>query len=97
MRIVTQQYIDNFLNYLIGEERSEITVQKYRRDLLSFQLFTDGNEVTKEFVIEYKHHLLTCGYAERSVNSMLAALNSFFTYMKWFELCVKPLRISPDI
>lgn len=60
-------------------------------------MFTDGNEVTKECVIEYKHHLLTCGYAERSVNSMLAALNSFFTYMKWFEFRVKPLRISPEI
>lgn len=97
MRIVTQQHIDNFLNYLTNEERSEVTIQKYKRDILSFQLFSDGNGVTKECVIEYKHHLLTCGYAERSVNSMFAALNSFFTYMKWFELRVKPLRISPDI
>ena len=54
---------------------------------------TSRKAVTKEKVIEFKHNLLTI-YHVRSVNSMLAALNSFFSFMDWTDFRVKPVKIQ---
>ena len=49
--------------------------------------------ITKETVIRYKENLLK-HRAASGVNGELAALNSFFTYMKWYECRVRPVRVQ---
>lgn len=95
-RILTEDFISGFKEYLILEERSRATVEKYIRDVKVFSAFVSGVEITKEVVIEYKKHLQEA-YAVRSVNSMLASINSLFAFLGWQELRVKSIKIQQQI
>ena len=95
-RFLTQEIISDFKEYLILEERSRATVEKYIRDVRAFSAFVNGAEVTKEVVIEYKKHLQE-SYAVRSVNSMLASINSLFAFLGWHELKVKSIKLQKQI
>ena len=95
-RILTEDFISGFKEYLILEERSRATVEKYIRDVKVFSAFVSGVEITKEVVIEYKKHLQE-SYAVRSVNSMLAIINSLFAFLGWQELRVKSIKIQQQI
>ena len=95
-RILTENFISGFKEYLILEERGRATVEKYIRDVKVFSAFVSGVEITKEVVIEYKKHLQE-SYAVRSVNSMLAIINSLFAFLGWQELRVKSIKIQQQI
>lgn len=79
-RVITTEMIAEFKDHLILEERSAATIQKYIRDIKAFAKYAEG-PVTKETVIAYKKHLQE-HYAVRSVNSMLASINSLFVLLK---------------
>lgn len=87
LRITTKD-IAGFREHLILEERSSATIQKYIRDVKAFAAYAVG-DITKEAVITYKKHLQE-HYAVRSVNSMLASINSLFAFLGWHDLKVKP-------
>lgn len=88
--------IEEFKKHLILEERSTSTVEKYIRDVKSFADFVNGDEITKETVINYKKYLQE-NYAVRSVNSMLASINSMFAFLDWHELKVKSIKLQQQI
>ena len=75
--IITQEHIDAYCLSLLADERSAGTISKYRRDLTAFARWLGGRAVTKETAAGWKAHLLNHGYAPRTVNSMLAAVNGF--------------------
>ena len=95
-RIITAKAIAEFKEHLILEERSEITVEKYIRDVKAFTAYTQNTSVTKETVIAYKKHLQE-NYAVRSVNSMLASINSLFMFLGWYDLKVKSLKLQQQV
>jgi integrase/recombinase XerD len=95
-RIITAKAIAEFKEHLILEERSEITVEKYIRDVKAFTAYTQNTSITKETVIAYKKHLQE-NYAVRSVNSMLASINSLFAFLGWHELKVKSLKLQQQV
>ena len=80
--------------YLIGEERSTGTIQKYLRDTQEFLRWLDGRDVTKELAAQWRTHLLAEGYAPVTVNAMLSALNGLFRFLKWEEMKVRFLKIQ---
>lgn len=92
-RYVTAKAIAEFKEHLILEERSEITIGKYIRDVKAFAKYTQNSAITKETVIAYKKHLQE-NYAVRSVNSMLASINSLFAFLGWHDLKVKSLKLQ---
>ena len=94
LRITTKD-IAGFKEHLILEERSAATIQKYIRDIKAFAKYAEG-AVTKETVIAYKKHLQE-HYAVRSVNSMLASLNSLFVFLGWHDLKVKALKLQQQV
>ena len=55
--IITISLILRYKNYLIDEEKSEVTVEKYVRDIETFYKWTEGRKLTKSLVIEYKNKL----------------------------------------
>ena len=71
-----------FRKELQSRERSDATIEKYMRDTRKFVQFTAGTELTKEKVIAYKNQLIKEGYALRSINSMVAAVNSFLNFLE---------------
>ena len=95
-RIITAKAIAEFKEHLILEERSKITVEKYIRDIKAFSAYTQSADITKETVIAYKKHLQE-NYAVRSVNSMLASINSLFAFLGWHDLKVKSLKLQQQV
>ena len=95
-RIITAKAIAEFKEHLILEERSEITVEKYIRDVKAFAKYTQNSAITKETVIAYKKYLQE-NYAVRSVNSMLASINSLFMFLGWHDLRVKSLKLQQQV
>ncbi len=95
-RFITAKMIAEFKEHLILEERSEITVEKYIRDVKAFSVYTQNSDITKETVIAYKKHLQE-NYAVRSVNSMLASINSLFSFLGWHDLKVKSLKLQQQV
>ena len=95
-RFITAKAIAEFKEHLILEERSDITIEKYIRDVKAFTAYTQNTVVTKETVISYKKHLQET-YAVRSVNSMLASINSLFAFLNWHDLKVKSLKLQQQV
>lgn len=93
---ITIKLISDFKQYLIQEEKSDNTIEKYVRDIRFFFEWSDGGEVDKSAVLAYKKELCE-KYAPASVNSALSALNTFFIYMNWHDLKVKALKIQRRI
>ena len=80
-RFLSEREIVGFRDYLLREEKSANTVEKYLRDIRAFAAFAGDREVTKKLVVEFKQELLDRGYAVRSINSMLAGINSLFAFL----------------
>lgn len=95
-RLLTAAEIAEFTEHLVFEERSAATVEKYVRDVRAFAAYAPDGEITKETVIAYKKHLQEI-YAVRSVNSMLASINSFFSLFGWNDLKVKSLKLQQQV
>ena len=91
-RTLAPQHLVSFRNYLIREEKSTATIEKYLRDARGFCDYAAGREVSKELVVCYKQDLQERGYAVRSINSMLAAVNCLMDYLDWADCRVKTLR-----
>ncbi len=95
-RFITAKAVAEFKEHLILEERSKITIEKYIRDVKAFSVYTQNSAITKETVIKYKKHLQE-NYAVRSVNSMLASINSLFAFLGWHDLKVKSLKLQQQV
>ena len=93
-RTINNYQIRDFSDYLVREERSNATCEKYTRDVHSFWTFTGNNHVTKELVVAWKNELVEKGYAVRSINSMLASINSFLGFLGWHDCKVKNIRLQ---
>lgn len=96
-RILTKEMIGEFSCYLKSEEKSKNTIAKYLRDVRAFAEYLSGAEITKETVIAYKSKLLAENYAVRSINSMLASLNSLFAFLGWSDCRVKSIKLQRQI
>ncbi|MBQ7445249.1 MAG: tyrosine-type recombinase/integrase [Clostridia bacterium] len=96
-KVLTQEMIGGFRDNLVLEERSAATIEKYTRDAKRFCDYAGGKCITKELVIAYKEDLRLLGYAVRSINSMLASINSLFRYLDWNDIHVKSIKIQQQI
>lgn len=91
LRTIGQEQVKNYLNHLHEGEHSELTVQKYSRDIARFLAFA-GGQLDKPSLMAWKAHLVTEGYAPQTVNSMLAAVNGFLDFLGHADQKVKPLK-----
>ena len=92
-RQITEKRLLSFKNSLIENEKSQNTVEKYMRDIRFFTSFASGRDLTKNLAVDYKAALAQ-KYTATSANSMLAALNCFFRFCGWGDLCVKQFRLQ---
>ncbi len=96
MKKITDKIIKKFKEYLIDEEKSKATIEKYIRDLTVFGCWLGGAELNKTMVLGYKEYIIS-KYAPASVNSILSSLNSFFDFIGEYGLKVKNLKIQKQI
>lgn len=85
-----------FKQRLLQDEKSTVTVKKYMHDITQFFTFAENKTFDKALVLKYKQNLEK-HYTPTSANSMLAALNSFFKFCGWQDLCVKQFKIQKQI
>ena len=96
MRKLTKELIFSFKEYLIEEEKSENTIEKYIRDISFFMTWLGNREVSKILALNYKKELCE-KYAPASVNAAISSLNSFFAFMEWHDIRIKALKIQRQI
>lgn len=89
---LSNKEIKEFANYLCREEKSVATQEKYLRDVRVFCVYADDNEITKELVVAWKKQPVESGYAVRSINSMIASVNSFLDFFGLSNCKVKNIR-----
>ncbi len=92
-RFITSKMITNFEVELRNDEKSENTIEKYLRDVRCFAMFVGESTIDKSLVLEYKAQLEK-NYALASANSMLAAINSLFKFVGWYDCCVKQFKVQ---
>lgn len=96
-KILTKKQIAAFAEHLKNEEKRKNTIEKYVRDSKAFLAFVGKTKISKETVIEYKNKLLAGNYSARSINSMLASVNSLLSYLGWTDLKVKSIKLQRQI
>ena len=92
--------LETFRTWLLEEEKSAATIEKYLRDVRAFQAFGLSREADREreealsrdLVREWKQALLDAGYAVNSINSMLASLNCFLRFLGRTDCRVRSLK-----
>ena len=77
MNTVSEKQITDYYNYLITNEKSSATVEKYIRDVSFFSSWLGELYLSKESAMAYKKHL-SSKLAPASVNAAISSLNSFF-------------------
>ena len=96
-RFLTMEMLEAFKNYLIEEEKSASTIEKYTRDAYRFFAFADDRSVTKDLVRNYKQELIEGEhFKNRSINSILISLNSLLGFLGWTDCRVKTLKIQQE-
>ncbi len=96
-RIINEEALNNYRNYLILNEKSIYTIEKYERDIKCFVTYANGEEISKELVIRYKDELNKKNYKKTSINSMLTSLNCMFNYLEWYDCRVKGYKLQKKI
>lgn len=89
--------IEAYLESLREEEKSVHTIKKYSRDLNKFLLHVNGKEITKDVVISYKNALTEAGYTPVSINSMLASVNHYLSYIGRDDCRVRSLKTQRKV
>ena len=96
-KTITSGLMADYHQYLCLEEKSTATVEKYLRDARAFSAFLGEKPVTKEAVMAWKQDLLERGYALRSINSMLASVNSLLAFLGRQDCRVKFLKQQKQV
>jgi len=91
---MTLEKINAFKQYLLKEEHSEGTVEKYSRDVKSFALWLDGRTVTKVLFSQWKEHLLSKGYKPVTINSMIASINAYLRFSGKEDCKIRSFRLQ---
>lgn len=95
--IISKETISDFKQQLCLEEKSEATIGKYLHDIRVFAQYVGNTSITREKAVAYKQNLIAQGYAMRSVNSMIASLNSYFVFVGLLDCKLKSVKIQRQI
>lgn len=90
--IINENDVKAFEDHLRWEEKSKNTIDKYLRDIKAFWTYIGDSILSKKLAIEYKEKLLSQGYAFRSINSVIASINSFFIFLGLSQFKVKAIK-----
>lgn len=90
---ITKEEMKQFERYLARGDRSDGTIRKYLHDLQALSAWLGDRTASKEAVDAWRESLQERGYRPVTINSMLAAVNTFFRLMEW-DCHVKFLKVQ---
>ena len=80
--VLTPKLIDDFITHLKRKDYIKGTVNRYERDLRQFYAdLPEDKCVHRDTLANYREKLLTDGYAPRTANLRISAVNSLFLYL----------------
>lgn len=91
--IIADETIQQFRDYLIENERSTATVQKYTHEMQCLKAWLGGEPVTKTKLLQYRQLLQERNQAT-TVNVKLSAVNHYLQYYQLTNCMVKLLKIQ---
>lgn len=87
--------MEKFKAYLVEQERSEATIEKYMRDVRKFVLWLDKRELNKSEMLAFKRNLKQ-EYKISSANSILSAVNTYLSFIGRAECRVKAFKSQKE-
>ena len=97
LKIITNEQLQEFKEYLKNEEKESSTIAKYLHNVQVFVGWLGEKEITKEKLTGYKEYLIEKKYNPKTINGILSAINKFLTFVGQSELKVKYLRIQRQL
>ncbi len=85
--------LGNFRHYLIENEKSAATIQKYLFEIEAFQAFLGEREADKILLVQYRS-MLQKNYKPQTVNGKLSAVHAYLEYIGRHDLRVKYLKVQ---
>lgn len=97
-KYISEKMLDNYRRYLLEQERSNATIEKYMCDLKKLKDYADGRKIDRILLINFKDYLRNeKKYKTSSINSYIVAANRFFEYIGWFDLKIKTFKVQKEI
>ena len=88
-----EEKLEEFIERMEDEEKSEATIKKYKANINSFIEYTKDKELNKKTVKEFKNKLDTVDeFLANTTNGYLIILNKFFKFIDRKDLCVKIIK-----
>ena len=56
-KIISEKMVDNYKRYLMEQEKSNATIEKYMRDLKKLKEYAHGRKIDKMLLIRFKEYL----------------------------------------
>ena len=94
---ISEQLLEEFRQYLRNCESSPRTIEKYMRDVRRIKSLIGAELQTREQLISFKEKLQKAGYAVRSVNSMISAINTFVAFCGRPDWKLKFLKLQRTV
>lgn len=97
IRTMNLTTLDDYTKELLEEEKAPGTIEKYLRDIRHFHDWLgEDKTVNKPKAMAYKEYLKE-KYAVSTANSMLVALNAYFSHLGWNECRVKTFKVQKQM
>ncbi len=93
MSEISQERIYAFEQQLYLEEKSRSTVKKYVLAIRRLAEYLEGEELSKQRLLQYREKLLGTKKAQ-TVNGILSAINAFLDFCSCSEMKVKFLKVQ---
>lgn len=80
---ITNTDINEFKEFLINENKSRTTLDKYMRDIRRFQIFLSDNSypISQDTADKYIEILKNADYSISSINTIISCINTFCNFI----------------
>lgn len=93
MQLTIEKQLETFCLHLAESERSQATMQKYRKEASEFLHFLEGRPPTKSLVLEYRARLQEQGRPQ-TVNAKLSAVHAYLIFCGRADCRVRLMKVQ---
>lgn len=93
---ITEISIREFHRYLVNEEKSKATQQKYEREIRNLRSYIGDGPISKEILLNYRGSLLEKNRMQ-TVNGKISAINTYLQFRGLTECRLKLLKIQRKV
>lgn len=92
-RSITRNSINDYKQYLFAAEKAHATITKYINEVERLSEYLEHNALNKCALLEYRETLAE-NFSSRTVNTKLAAINGYLSFIGADEYKVQLLKVQ---